>query len=143
MEPEFRLWLLIVPALINTAGLLMYGIGAYRGLHWIISAGVGTGFIGFGIGAGGAIGLTYAIDCYPGIAAESMVLILFIRNVLGLLFTLAIQYAFQLSLLNYLTFISQALDRCDGWSKYDYYHGNDMSRFDDVFLVHCEVGEAI
>jgi len=95
MEPEFRLWLLIVPALINTAGLLMYGIGAYRGLHWIISAGIGTGFIGFGLGAGGAIGLTYTIDCYPEIAAESMVLVLFIRNVLGLLFTLAIQYAFQ------------------------------------------------
>jgi hypothetical protein len=105
MEPEFRLWLLIVPALVNTAGLLMYGIGAYRGLPWIISAGVGTGFIGFGIGAGGAIGLTYAIDCYPGIAAESMVLILFIRNVLGLLFTLAIQYvSLQIIALNSLTF---------------------------------------
>ena len=105
MEPEFRLWLLIVPALVNTAGLLMYGIGAYRGLPWIISAGIGTAFIGFGIGAGGAIGLTYAIDCYPGIAAESMVLILFIRNVLGLLFTLAIQYvSFQIIALNSLTF---------------------------------------
>jgi MFS family permease len=92
MEPEFRLWLLIVPAFVNAGGLLMYGIGAYRGLPWIISAGVGTAFIGFGIGSGGAICLTYAIDCYPGIAAESMVLILFVRNVLGFAFTFAIQY---------------------------------------------------
>ncbi len=91
MEPETRLWLLIVPAVINTAGLLMYGLGAYRGLHWIISAGVGTAFIGFGIGSGGAIGLTYAIDCYSEIAAEGMVLILFMRNVIGFAFTFAIQ----------------------------------------------------
>jgi hypothetical protein len=92
MEPEFRLWLLIVPAILNSAGLLMYGLGAYNGLHWIISAGIGTAFIGFGIGSGGAICLTYAIDAYPGIAAESMVLILFIRNVIGFAFTFAIQY---------------------------------------------------
>ena len=92
MEPEFLLWLLIVPAVINSGGLLMYGLGAYNGLPWIISAGVGTAFIGFGIGAGGAICLTYSIDCYPGIAAESMVLTLTMRSILGLCFTLAIQY---------------------------------------------------
>ncbi|KAH8796032.1 major facilitator superfamily domain-containing protein [Hyaloscypha sp. PMI_1271] len=91
MEPEFRLWLLIVPTILNSAGLLMYGLGAYNGSSWVISAGVGTAFIGFGIGSGGAICLTYAIDAYPGIAAESMVLILFIRNVIGFAFTFAIQ----------------------------------------------------
>lgn len=91
MEPESRLWLLIVPGLINAAGLLMYGLGAYGGLHWMVSAGVGTAFIGFGIGSAGAICITYAIDAYPEIAAESMVLILFCRNVLGFAFTFAIQ----------------------------------------------------
>lgn len=91
MEPESRLWLLIVPAVLNSAGLLMYGLGAYRGLHWFLSAGAGTALIGFGIGSGGAICLTYAVDCYPGIAAESMVLILFVRDVLGFGFTFAIQ----------------------------------------------------
>ena len=92
MEPEFRLWLLVLPAILNSAGLLMYGLGAYNGFHWIISAGVGTAFIGFGIGSGGAICLTYVIDAYPGIAAESMVLVLFVRNVIGFAFTFAIQY---------------------------------------------------
>lgn len=57
MEPESRLWLLIVPGLINCAGLLMYGLGAYRGLHWMVSAGVGTAFIGFGIGSAGTFSL--------------------------------------------------------------------------------------
>jgi ABC-type nitrate/sulfonate/bicarbonate transport system permease component len=69
----------------------MYGLGAYGGLHWILSAGIGTAFIGFGIGSGGGICLTFAIDSYPEIAAESMVLILFCRNLLGFAFTSAIQ----------------------------------------------------
>ncbi|KAF8863918.1 MFS general substrate transporter [Acephala macrosclerotiorum] len=91
MEPEFRLMLLFVPSIVNSVGILLYGLGGYNGWHWIVSAGIGTAFIGFGIGSGGAIGLTYAIDCYPNIAAESMVLILFMRNVLGFGFTFAIQ----------------------------------------------------
>jgi len=91
MEPEFRLWLLLVPAILNSVGLLLYGLGGYNGWAWIVSAGVGTAFIGFGIGSSGAIVLTYAIDCYPHIAAESMVLILFMRNVMAFAFTFAIQ----------------------------------------------------
>jgi MFS family permease len=91
MEPEFRLWTMVVPALINMAGLLMYGVGAANGAHWIVSAGFGTAFIAFGIGSGGAIAITYAIDCYPEIASESLVLMLFVRNLLGCGFTFAIQ----------------------------------------------------
>ena len=90
-EPEMRLWTMIPPALINMAGLLMYGVGAANGQPWIVSAGFGTSFIGFGIGSGGAIAITYAIDCYPRIASESLVLMLFVRNLLGTGFTFAIQ----------------------------------------------------
>lgn len=91
MEPEFRLWTMAIPAVINMAGLLMYGVGAANGEHWIVSAGFGTAFIAFGIGSGGAIAITYAIDCYPEIASESLVLMLFVRNLLGCGFTFAIQ----------------------------------------------------
>jgi len=91
MELEFRVWLLIVPPLLGSAGILMYGLGAYNGLNWMISAGVGTAFISFGIGSGGVICLTHAIDAYPGIAAESMVLVLFIRNMIRFTFTFAIK----------------------------------------------------
>lgn len=91
MEPEFRLWTMAVPAVINMVGLLMYGVGAANGNHWIVSAGFGTAFIAFGIGSGGAIAITYAIDCYPEIASESLVLMLFVRNVVGCGFTFAIQ----------------------------------------------------
>ncbi|ODQ79274.1 hypothetical protein BABINDRAFT_37776 [Babjeviella inositovora NRRL Y-12698] len=91
MEPEMRLWCMLGPAFINSAGLLLYGLGAAYGAHWFVSAGLGMAFIGFGIGSGGAITLTYAIDCYPDMASESLVFMLFVRNMVGCGFTFAIQ----------------------------------------------------
>lgn len=91
LEPEMRLWAMIPPAIINTAGLLMYGVGAAQGASWVLCAGFGTGCIAFGIGSGGAIAITYAVDCYPDIASESLVLMLFVRNCIGAGFTFAIQ----------------------------------------------------
>ncbi|WEJ94871.1 hypothetical protein PSN45_002371 [Yamadazyma tenuis] len=36
-EPEFRLLLMPFPILVNMAGLFMYGLGVYYGLHWSVS----------------------------------------------------------------------------------------------------------
>lgn len=91
LEPEFRLWFLLLPAVINSAGILLYGLGVNAGINWIGPAGFGMGFLGFGMGAGGGIILTYALDCYPTLQSESMVMILFIRNMIGMGFTFAIQ----------------------------------------------------
>ncbi|OJD19750.1 hypothetical protein AJ78_00249 [Emergomyces pasteurianus Ep9510] len=91
LEPEFRLWTMLVPAIINTAGILMYGLGVLHGDMWLVPAGFGMVFIAFGIGSGGAIAITYAVDCYPRIASESLVLMLFIRNIIGCGFTFASQ----------------------------------------------------
>ncbi|QSS49609.1 membrane transporter [Histoplasma capsulatum var. duboisii H88] len=91
LEPEFRLWTMLVPAIINTAGILMYGLGVLKGTMWLLPAGFGMVFIAFGIGSGGAIAITYAVDCYPRIASESLVLMLFIRNMIGCGFTFASQ----------------------------------------------------
>ncbi|OAX82552.1 hypothetical protein ACJ72_03095 [Emergomyces africanus] len=91
LEPEFRLWTMLVPAIINTAGILMYGLGVLNGAMWLVPAGFGMVFIAFGIGSGGAIAITYAVDCYPRIASESLVLMLFIRNIIGCGFTFASQ----------------------------------------------------
>jgi hypothetical protein len=91
LEPEFRLWFLILPAFVNSAGLLLYGLGMNSGVSWIGPAGFGMGFLGFGMGSGGAIVLTYALDCYPELQSESMVMMLFLRNMIGMGFTFAIQ----------------------------------------------------
>lgn len=91
LEPEFRLWFLILPAFINSAGILLYGLGMNSGVSWIAPAGFGMGFLGFGMGSGGAIVLTYALDSYPQLQSESMVMMLFTRNMIGMGFTFAIQ----------------------------------------------------
>ncbi|KMP04029.1 membrane transporter [Coccidioides immitis H538.4] len=91
LEPEFRLWTMLIPAIINTGGLFMYGLGSLYGVHWILPAGFGMALIGFGIGSGAAIAITYAVDCYPRVASEALVLMLFIRNLIGTGFTFAIE----------------------------------------------------
>lgn len=91
LEPEFRLWFMVVPALVTAGSLLLYGIGMNNGINWVGPAGFGMGFLGFGIGSSGAIILTYALDSYPQLQSESMVMMLFIRNMIGMGFTFAIQ----------------------------------------------------
>ncbi|EZF26704.1 hypothetical protein H112_01240 [Trichophyton rubrum D6] len=91
LEPKFRLWTMVIPAIVNTAGLLMQGLGALSGVMWIMPAGFGMVFIAFGIGSGAAIAITYAIDCYPKMASEALVFMLFLRSFIGSGFTFAIQ----------------------------------------------------
>ena len=52
---------------------------------------IGQVFLGFAMSAAGSICLTYAVDSYHNVASESLVLMLFIRNMIGMGFTFAIQ----------------------------------------------------
>ncbi|KAK6458913.1 putative ion transporter [Scheffersomyces xylosifermentans] len=89
-EPEHRLWAMIIPTIFNAAGLLAYGLGSYYGAHWAISVVLGQGLLGFAMSAAGAICLTYAVDSYHNVASEALVLMLFVRNIIGMGFTFAI-----------------------------------------------------
>lgn len=91
MEPEFRLWAMVVPTIFNAAGLLAYGIGATSKTNWFVSVGIGQFLLGFAMGASGGICLTYVVDSYPMLASEALVLMLLIRNLIGCGFTFAIQ----------------------------------------------------
>lgn len=91
MEPEFRLYAMVLPLFTNAAGLLAYGLGSNNGDPWPVSVIVGQGFLGFAMSSSGTICLTYAIDCYHLMASEGLVLMLFVRNVIGMAFTFAIQ----------------------------------------------------
>lgn len=91
LEPEFRLWTMIVPTIFNAAGLLAYGLGAAYKTNWTISVIIGQGLLGFAMSSSGSICLTYVVDSYPKIASEALVLMLFIRNCIGCGFTFAIQ----------------------------------------------------
>ncbi|KAE8378021.1 major facilitator superfamily domain-containing protein [Aspergillus bertholletiae] len=88
-EPEMRLWLSIPGALLDCAGLLIYGIGLGNGLHWAVLA-VGQGIYGFGFITTADVALTYLTDCYPDILGDALIAIVFIRN--G--FAMVVRFAF-------------------------------------------------
>jgi hypothetical protein len=88
-EPEHRLWVLPISGVISAAGLIIWGVGASRSIHW---AGLvfGLGMLTFGVVTGGAIAVSYNVDCFKGIAGETTVSVIVIRNTIGFAFSYAI-----------------------------------------------------
>lgn len=89
-EPEDRLLLSILPIIINTLGLFLYGFGPYYKMHWIVGA-LGMGLTNFGIFCLSTLSLTYVLESYPKQALKTMVAVLFIRNIIGAIFTWVFQ----------------------------------------------------
>lgn len=89
LEPEMRLWAMIVPTILNAGGLLAYGLGSHAGAHWAIPTILGQGLLGFSMASTGAITFTYVVDSYHKLASETLVLMLFARNLIGTAFTFA------------------------------------------------------
>lgn len=91
LEPEFRLYSMWLPTLANAGGLLAYGLAPVNREPWAVSVIVGQGLLGFAMTSTGSVSLTYAIECYPKLASEGLVLMLFLRNMVGCAFAFAIQ----------------------------------------------------
>lgn len=88
-EPEQRLWGLSVSAVLASGGLILWGVGASRDLHYMALI-FGIGMVTFGVVCGGAISLAYSVDCFKEISGESLVTVMLIRNTLGFAFSYAI-----------------------------------------------------
>ncbi|KAH7129524.1 major facilitator superfamily domain-containing protein [Dactylonectria estremocensis] len=89
-EPEFRLWSFLPTALIMPAGLILYGVGAAKGLPWIAPI-IGMGFVGFGLSVAAALTMAYVVDCYKAIDGEAVTTVILIRNIIGSALTFGIQ----------------------------------------------------
>ncbi|KAM4066433.1 major facilitator superfamily protein [Hirsutella rhossiliensis] len=85
-EPEMRLYLMPLPAVIMAGGLAVFGITASRGMHWIYPC-IGSAMTSFGFGALGDMVLTCVIDAYPNIVSLAFVAIAFFRNTLSMIGT--------------------------------------------------------
>ncbi|KAI7493618.1 MFS general substrate transporter [Hortaea werneckii] len=88
-EAEDRLWLLLPSALINPAGLMLFGITSAKGYNWPLPY-VGLGFTGFGFGCAGDLGMAYLMDAYPEMVLEGMVGVAVINNSLACIFTFCV-----------------------------------------------------
>lgn len=78
-EPEDRLWIILIHIILNPAMLVLWGVGAYNGIHWIGPV-IAMGIIG-GLATIPAVSsVNYALDCYREIGSDSLVTLIVIRN---------------------------------------------------------------
>ncbi|KAL6362104.1 hypothetical protein LRP88_05588 [Fusarium phalaenopsidis] len=89
-EPEFRLWAFLPTAFIMPGGLILYGVGAAKGLPWIAPI-IGMGLVGFGLSVAAALTVAYTVDCYQAIDGEAVTTVILIRNIIGSALTFGIQ----------------------------------------------------
>jgi hypothetical protein len=71
-EPEMRLPLIIIPALAGVGGLLMYGIGVAKGVHWIVPV-IGDGLLGLALTGFPSFAQPYVMDSYYPVATDAMI----------------------------------------------------------------------
>lgn len=79
---EDRLWALSVYTLLGPCALILWGVGAYHGIHWFAIT------IGLGLMAGLCIigcvnAVTYVIDTYHEVSCEAMATVIVIRNTMS------------------------------------------------------------
>ena len=77
-EPEHRLWLLALNAIICPVGLILWGVGAGRGIHWFGLV-FGGSMVAFTSATGGAFAINYALDSYKDLSGEVMITVILIR----------------------------------------------------------------
>ncbi|EXJ81171.1 hypothetical protein A1O3_07461 [Capronia epimyces CBS 606.96] len=78
-EPEMRLWLILAFTPFVAAGLLMFGIGLNNGLPWPFVC-VGLGLAAFGATPANGLSLTYLTDAYGEIICDSLIAVVFVKN---------------------------------------------------------------
>lgn len=73
-EPEFRLWLCIVPLLISGSGCLLFGYGVAKSMGWV-SLFFGYGMISIALTAVPTITMAYVSDCLLPVNSDALMLV--------------------------------------------------------------------
>jgi hypothetical protein len=82
-EPEYRLWMALVPLVLHPAGCILFGVGANHGVHWMGIA-FGLAFVVGTFPIGSAIAINYIIDSYREISGDGLVTMICIRNTVSI-----------------------------------------------------------
>jgi hypothetical protein len=67
-----RLPVVLIPAVLCPTGLLMFGIGLDRQMHWIVPV-IGSGLVSTGLTGIAAVGQSYMLDSYAPVANDCIV----------------------------------------------------------------------
>lgn len=90
VEPEIRLWQMILPMIISPLGFFIFGISSAK--YWNINyAKLSLALIGFGWGSAGDINMSYLMDAYPQLVLESMIGVAVINNGIACIVTFVCQ----------------------------------------------------
>ncbi|KJR86558.1 uncharacterized protein SPSK_02425 [Sporothrix schenckii 1099-18] len=81
-EPESRLVLLVLPAVITGTGCLLFGFGVQQTLHWT-SLFFGYGMVSFALTAVPTITMAYVSDCLLPVNADALMLVNGTKNVVA------------------------------------------------------------
>lgn len=81
-EPESRLVLLVLPAVITGAGCVLFGYGVERTLHWI-SLFFGYGMVSFALTAVPTITMAYVSDCVLPVNSDALMLVNGSKNIVA------------------------------------------------------------
>jgi hypothetical protein len=78
-RPEVRLWLMIPAILLGPTGLMLWGAGFERNLHWSVA--VAGQSITYGVLClVPAIGMSYVVDSYKPLASEAITSLTAFKN---------------------------------------------------------------
>ncbi|OAL06115.1 MFS general substrate transporter [Phaeosphaeriaceae sp. SRC1lsM3a] len=81
-EPESRLYLLIIPFLLTSAGCVLFGYGVQETLSWV-SLFFGYGMISVALTAAPTITMAYVSDCALPVNSDALLLVNGLKNVVA------------------------------------------------------------
>ncbi|KAM9934982.1 hypothetical protein OXX80_005439 [Metschnikowia pulcherrima] len=87
-EAEYRLYFLIIPAILTPVGLILFAVGTDQHWPWFPTY-LGLALIGIGFGSSGDVSMGYLMDAYPDMVIEMMAGVSVINNMFGCIFTFA------------------------------------------------------
>ncbi|KAJ9609082.1 hypothetical protein H2200_006853 [Cladophialophora chaetospira] len=88
-KPEYRLWCLVLPFAFGPVGLMLWGSGLGRHLHYMVAI-AGSG-ISYGVlSAVPTIGMTYVVDSYRPLAGETMTVLTAFKNAFAFALSFAV-----------------------------------------------------
>lgn len=84
-ESEHRQYLFLLSIILVPASLILWGVGAYHGVHWFGLI-VAMAMLACAVTIGCQLSLSYCIDTYKDLGGEAVITVIIIRNTMACAF---------------------------------------------------------